>query len=86
MAKKGYVRTAIEETKYLINKPHAEVREEKMRGVEFPGHNKVKAVMQRHPAMLHQKQTTGCLPCHNGTAKNPQRLWRRKETGAPPPA
>ena len=38
MAKEGFSRAAIEETKYLIKKPRAEVREEKKRGVEFPGH------------------------------------------------
>jgi hypothetical protein len=37
MAKEGFSRDAIEETKYLIKKPHAEVQEEKKRGVEFPG-------------------------------------------------
>jgi len=86
MAKKGFSRAAIKKTKYLIKKPHAEVREEKKRGVEFPGHNKVKAAIQRHPAMLRQNQMSGCLPCQNGTAKNPQTRWRRKGTGAPPPA
>jgi hypothetical protein len=86
MAKEGFSRAAIEETKYLIKKPRAEVREEKKRGVEFPGHKKVKAAIQRHPAMLRHNQTPGCLPCQNGTAKNPQTRWRRKGTGAPPPA
>jgi len=86
MAKEGYLRTAIEETKYRIRKPRAELREEKKRGVEFPGHTKVKAVIQRHPAMLRHNQVSGCLPCQNGTAKNPQTHWRRKGTGAPPPA
>ena len=38
MAKEGFSRAAIEETKYLIKKPPAEVREEKERGVEFPRH------------------------------------------------
>jgi len=85
MANKGVSRAAIEETKYLIKKPRAEVREEKKRGVEFPGHKKVKAAIQRHLAMLRQNQTSGCLPCHNGTARNPQTRWRRKETGTPPP-
>jgi len=85
MAKKGFSRAAIEETKYLIKKPPAKVREEKKRGVESPGHKKVKAAIQRHPAMLRQNQTSGCLPCQNGTAKNPQTRWRRKGTGAPPP-
>ena len=41
MAIEGFWRAAIAETKCLIKKPRAEVREEKMRGVEFPGHKKV---------------------------------------------
>jgi len=86
MAKEGFSCAAIEETKYLIKKPRAEVREEKKRGVEFPGYKKVKAAIQRHPAMLRQNQTSGCLPCQNGTVKNPQTRWIRKGTGAPPPA
>jgi hypothetical protein len=85
MAKEGLSRGAIEERKYLIKKPHAEVREEKNSGVEFPGHKKVNPAIQRHPAMLRQNQTSGCLPCQNGTAKNPQTHWRHKGTGAPPP-
>ena len=86
MAKKGFLRTAFEETKYLIKKSRAEVPEEKKRGVECPAHKKVKAAIQRHPAMLRQNQTSGCLPCQNGTAQNPQTRWTRKRTGAPPPA
>jgi len=45
MAKEGFSRAAIEETKYLIKKPRAEVREEKQWGVEFPGHKKVTAAI-----------------------------------------
>jgi hypothetical protein len=75
MAKEGYSCAAIEETKYLIKKPCAKVREENKRGVEFPANKKVKAAIQRHPAMLRHKQTSGCLPSQNGTAKNPQRRW-----------
>jgi hypothetical protein len=86
MAKKGFSRAAIEETKYVIKKPHAEVREVKKRGVEFPRHKQVKAAIQRHLAMLRHNQTPGCLPYPNGTAKYPQTGWRRKVTGAPPPA
>jgi len=52
MAKEGFSCSAIEETKYLIKKPRAEVREEKKRGVEFPGHKKVKAAIQRHLAIV----------------------------------
>ena len=85
MAKSGFSRAAIEETQQLIKKPRAEVREEKKRGVEFPGHQKVKAAMERHPAMVYKNHTAGCLPCQNGTAKNPQTRWRRKGTAAPPP-
>jgi hypothetical protein len=59
MAKEGFSCAAIEETKYLIGEQHAEVREEKKRGVEVPGHKKVKTVIQRHPAMLRQNQMSG---------------------------
>jgi len=38
MATEAFWRAAIEEMKYLIMKPRAEVREEKKRGVEFPRH------------------------------------------------
>jgi hypothetical protein len=86
MAKEGFLRATIEETKYLIKKPRAEVREEKQWGVEYHGHKKVKAAIQRHLAMLRHNQTSGCLPCHNGTQNNPQTRWRRKGTRAPPPA
>jgi hypothetical protein len=92
MAKEGFSRAAIDKTKYLIKKPRAEVREEKKRGVEFPGHKKVKAAIQRHPAMLRQNKKSGCLPCQNRTAKNHQTrwtrwtCWTRKGIGAPPPA
>ena len=54
--------------------------------MEFPGHNKVKAAIQRHLAMLRQNQTSGCLRWQNGTAKIPQTCWIRKGTGAPPPS
>jgi len=86
MAKEGFSRGTIDETKYLIETPRAEVREEKKRGVEFPGQKKVKAAIQRHRAMLLHNPTPGSLPCQNGTAKNPQTRWGCKGTGAPPPA
>jgi len=85
MAKEGFSRAMIEETKYLIKKPHAEVWEDKKRGIEFPGHKKVKAAIQWHLAMLRHNQASGCHPYQNGTPKNPQTRWRRKGTGAPPP-
>jgi len=46
MAKEGISHASIEETKYLINKPRAEVRQEKKQGVECPGDIEVKAVIQ----------------------------------------
>jgi len=55
MAKESFASAATEETRYFINKSHAKVREEKNRGVEFPGHRKVKAAIQSHTAMLRQK-------------------------------
>jgi hypothetical protein len=85
MATGGFSLATIEETEQLINKPRAEVRQEMKRGVEFPGHNKMKAVIERQPAMVRENQTEGCLPCHNGTAHNPEIRWRRKGKGAPPP-
>jgi hypothetical protein len=86
MAIEGFSHAAIEQTKYLIKKPCAKVRAEKKRGVEFPGHRKVKAAIQRHTAMLRHNQTSGCLLCQNGAARIPQTRWRYKGTGAPPPA
>jgi len=85
MAKGGFLRAAIKEMQFLNTEPRAEVREEKMRGVEFPGHRNVKAAIERHPAKLWENQMDGCLPCQNGTAQNPQTCWRRKGMGAPPP-
>jgi hypothetical protein len=41
-AKGGFPRAAIEETQYLLKKPHAEIQEEKERGVQCPGHQKVR--------------------------------------------
>jgi hypothetical protein len=85
MVKRGFLQAAIEETKYLIKKPCAEVREEKNWGVEFPGHNTVKAAMDIRPAIFRQNHTAGCLPCHNGTRMNRETRWRHKGTGVPPP-
>ena len=85
MAKGGFARAAIAETQFLIKKPPPEVREEKKRGVEFPGHTDVKAAMERHLDMIWENRTDGCLPCPNGTAQNPATRWRRKGMGAPPP-
>jgi hypothetical protein len=45
MAKGGCSRAAVEETQLLIKKPRAKVRGENKPGVEFPGHNKVKAAI-----------------------------------------
>jgi hypothetical protein len=59
MAKEGFSSVTIEETKYLIKKPCAEVQEQKKRVVEFPGYKKVNTAIQRHPAMLHQNLTSG---------------------------
>jgi len=38
MAKEGFLRSAIEDTPNLIEKPRADVTEEKMQGVVSPGH------------------------------------------------
>jgi hypothetical protein len=85
MVKERFSHTAIEETKYLIKKPRTEVQEVKKGIVEFPGNKHVKATIQRHPSMLCYNQTSGCLPCQNGTEMNPQKRCRPQGTGAPPP-
>ena len=65
---KGVVSHAVvDETQYLINEPRSKVRELTMRGVEFPGHKMEKAARDRHPAMLPQNHTAGCLICQNST-------------------
>jgi hypothetical protein len=74
MAKGGFLPASLEETKQLIKKPRAEVREEKKPGVEFPGNQKVKAAMERRPAMVYKNHTASCIRCQNGTAKNPVTL------------
>jgi len=33
--------------------------------------------------MVYENQTDGCLPCQNGSAKNPWTRWRHRGTGAP---
>ena len=72
MAKGGFSCAAIEETQQRINRHRTKVREAKESGVEFPGHNKVKAAIERHLARIRENPTDGCLPCQNGTATNPQ--------------
>jgi len=80
-----FLRTAVEETQFLITRPRTEVREEKKRGFQFPQHKKVKGAIVRHPAMLRQNQMDGCVPCLIGSETNPETPWRRKGAGAPLP-
>jgi len=69
MSNGRFSRAAIEDTQQLINKPRAEVREEKKWGVECPCHNMVKAAIERDLAMVRENQTDGSLSCQNGTTK-----------------
>ena len=85
MANGGFSQAAIEKMQLLIKIPSAEVREEKKRGVEFPGHRKLKAAMERHPALVRENQMDGFLPCRNCIAMNLQTRLRWEETGASPP-
>jgi hypothetical protein len=85
MAKEGFLRATIEETKYLITNQPAGFRDEKQWVIECSGHKMVKAAIQRHLAMLCQNQMAGCLACPNGTSKNLPIYWRRKGTGSAPP-
>jgi len=84
MPKGWFLRAATEDTQFQIQNPRAEIQEEKMWGVEFPGHKNVKAAMEIHPAMLQENHTDGSHPFQIGTAQNPQTCWRHKGTGAPP--
>jgi len=52
MAQRGFYPASIEEMKYSIQKPYAEVREEKKQGVDFPGCRIAKAAIERHPGMV----------------------------------
>jgi hypothetical protein len=61
MAKVGYSRASIEEIQQLINRPHIEVREGKKRGVELPGHNKVKSAIERHLEIVCKTQMGGVV-------------------------
>jgi len=85
IAKGGFSRAAIDETRFLIKKPLAEVQAEKKLGVEFPGHKNMKGGMERLPAVLRANQMDSCPACQNSTAQISQTRWRRKVTGAPPP-
>jgi len=85
MAKGGFSHAPMEETQSLTKIPGVEVQEEQKRCVEFPGPRKVKAVIERHPAMVGQNHPNRYLPCQNGTPKNSQTCWRWKGRVAPPP-
>ena len=82
MAQGGFSHTAIEETQHLVEKPRAEVPDQKKQEVEIPGDQKVKATMERHPAMVYKNHQAGCLTCQDCTAKSPESRWRRKGTDA----
>jgi len=62
MAEQGLSHAGIDGPQQLITKPCAEVQEEKQCGIVFPGHNKVKAGIEKHLAMVRENQTDGCLP------------------------
>jgi hypothetical protein len=85
IAKGGFSCAAIEETQFLNKIPCTDVREENKLVDVFPGHKKVKAVIERHLAMLRQNQTRGYFPCQNGNDNNLQTFRRRKGKGSPPP-
>jgi hypothetical protein len=84
IVKGEFSRAAIEDILQPIKKPHAEVQEEMMWRVEFPGQNKVQSVMEAHLAMVCRNQTDGCLPSQNATANNSQPPCRCKGKGPHP--
>ena len=72
MDEEGFSRAANGDTQRLMQKPHAEVREEKKWGVVFRKHNKAQAEIKRHTAMVVENRTEGCRPFHIRAAKYPQ--------------
>jgi len=83
MAKGGSSHASLDEMQSLCKKPRTKVQEEKKRGVECPGYQKIKAAMERDLPMLCLNHTAGCPPGQNATAMIPQTRSRRKGTGAP---
>jgi hypothetical protein len=69
MAEGGFSRAAIEKAQQ-IKKPRAKVREEKKLDIELPMHNKDKATVERHPAIVSENQLHGCLLSPNGPIKH----------------
>ena len=69
MAHGGFWHAALDETQFLVQKTCTEFQEETKRDVEFPGHDEVKAAIERHPAMIRQNHTARLLPCQIGTGK-----------------
>lgn len=63
IAKGDFSHASIENMQYLSKNSHPKVQEEQQRGVEFPGHRKVKAERDRHLAMISENHTDNCLPC-----------------------
>jgi len=78
MAKRGLSCTVIKEMHHLIKKRRAKVREEKTRGVQFPGDKKVKEAIESYPALFMKIEQTSAflakmaqqrIGSHTGEAK-----------------
>jgi len=78
MAKAVFSHATTEGMQYLIKKPRAEVQEVRNLGVDFPGHRKVNAPIERHLAMVCESHTDGCRAGQNGAAQNLRTCWRCK--------
>jgi hypothetical protein len=85
ITKGGFSRNAIEETEQIIQTPCTEVQEEEKGGVEFPGHSKIMASQESHPALIRENHADPCHASHNGTTMNRQKHWRCKGPGELPP-
>jgi len=84
-ANEGYSHTALEQYQLVIMKCHTKVWEERIQGAQLAVDRMVTGVIERHPAMVCENQTDGCLPCHIATPRNPQTWWRCKVTSASQP-
>jgi hypothetical protein len=83
MAKVGFLRTTIEKIEFVIKQPRAKFEEVKKWGAELPERKLMKAVVERHLAILRQNDMRRCLPCQNITTNTLQTCRWRKGKGAP---
>jgi hypothetical protein len=82
VAPRGFSWATTEETRHLIKKHQAVVREVRKWTDGFSGHKNVKAAMVTHMAMLWNNHPDSSLSCQCGTAQKSHTHWRLNGMGA----